>query len=270
MSKTEEPVRPVIVTGSSSGIGAAIGATLHDLGVPVIGVDRQSLSPVPWDVITADLTDPRAITSILETLPDRLGGLVNVAGVPGTHSVKNVLAVNFLALKEISTAVAPRLAGGGFILNISSAVAEDWTDRTDVLREAIHENDLDRFMERFAEALAEGSYRFSKECVRAWTQFQAAQLLSQGVRVNSVSPGPVDTPILNEFKADHGAEKVESAGRLTRRFGQPDDIAHVVGFLASPESAWVNGADVRVDGGLHAARTFGVTDEISRKGEGQK
>ncbi|WBL19753.1 SDR family oxidoreductase [Citricoccus sp. NR2] len=266
MTKTENPVRPVLVTGSSSGIGAAICAVLHDRGVPVIGVDRNPRSSTHWDAITADLTDPAAVLSILDALPDKLAGLVNAAGVPGTYQARNVLAVNFLALKEISTAVAPRLDRGGFIVNICSSVAEDWSDRADMLCAAIQENDLDSVMEQFAGEIAEGAYRFSKECVRAWTQFQAAHLLPQGVRVNSVSPGPVDTPILNDFKADHGVEKVESAALVTNGFGKPEDIAHVVSFLASPASVWINGTDVVVDGGLQAARNVGPMGEVSRKG----
>ncbi|MFE9168011.1 SDR family NAD(P)-dependent oxidoreductase [Streptomyces kebangsaanensis] len=99
------------------------------------------------------------------------------------------------------------------------------------------------------------SYRFSKECVRYLTEHLAAEYLPRGIRVTSVSPGPVATPILDDFKRDHGVAKVEGAGALLGRFGEPEDIARVVAFLLSDSAGWVNGADIRVDGGLTAYRT---------------
>ena len=72
----------------------------------------------------------------------------------------------------------------------------------------------------------------------------------------SVSPGPVSTPILEDFKTDHGREKVDSAAQLLGRFGTPEDIAHVVVFLLGPSATWINGTDIRVDGGLNAWRAM--------------
>ncbi|MGW2894623.1 SDR family oxidoreductase [Streptomyces sp. NPDC001212] len=85
------------------------------------------------------------------------------------------------------------------------------------------------------------------------------------VRVTSVSPGPVATPILDDFKRDHGVAKVEGAGALLGRFGEPADIARVVAFLLSDSAAWINGTDIRVDGGLTACRT---AQEASEAGTG--
>lgn len=83
--------------------------------------------------------------------------------------------------------------------------------------------------------------------------------------MTSVSPGPVATPILDDFKRDHGVAKVEGAGALLGRFGEPADIARVVAFLLSDSAAWINGTDIRVDGGLTACRT---AQEASEAGTG--
>jgi NAD(P)-dependent dehydrogenase (short-subunit alcohol dehydrogenase family) len=69
-----------------------------------------------------------------------------------------------------------------------------------------------------------------------------------------VSPGPVETPILADFKKDHGTDKVNSAAELLGRFASPQDIAGAIAYLLSPQSEWVNGTDIRVDGGLVAYR----------------
>jgi NAD(P)-dependent dehydrogenase (short-subunit alcohol dehydrogenase family) len=68
----------------------------------------------------------------------------------------------------------------------------------------------------------------------------------------------VATPILEDFKKDHGRDKVDGAGALLGRFGDPGDIAPVIDFLFRPESGWVNGSDIRVDGGLGAYRGSGL------------
>lgn len=159
-------------------------------------------------------------------------------------------------MRDLTVGLAPEIQAGGAVVNLASAVAYRW--RTGI-------EDIQRFSlaGTAEEALAlvnklpeiqEESYLFSKQCVRFLTEYQAATLQSQGIRVNSVSPGPVETPILQDFKADHGTDKVEGTTKLVGRFGQPIDIARVVLALLGDDLAWVNGADIRVDGGLTAIR----------------
>lgn len=253
--------RPIVVTGSSSGIGAATCELLVREGYEVIGVDRHGGNNADWQTHIADLGDPDSIEHLVSLLPGELGGLMNIAGVPGTAPAKTVMSVNLFGLKSLSTMLAPRIHSGGFILNLSSAVADQWPARAERLRAAIAFSEVDPLLNEFAAEIADGSYRFSKECVRVWTQFQAAELLPRRVRVNSVSPGPVETPILQDFKIDHGADKVEGAAKVVSRFGGPDDIAQVLAFLASTAGQWVNGTDIRVDGGLGAARFMGLQPE---------
>jgi NAD(P)-dependent dehydrogenase (short-subunit alcohol dehydrogenase family) len=88
-----------------------------------------------------------------------------------------------------------------------------------------------------------------------WTFRAAHQALfkDRGVRVNAVSPGPVETPILREFRAVLGNERVDSDIARVGRAGTSPDIAPAIAFLCSDGARWINGANLPVDGGLEAS-----------------
>lgn len=247
--------KTLVVTGVASGIGAATAALLQRDGATVIGVDRNVPAAFTGTFIQGDLSTAEGLAAVADRVPERLDGLLNIAGVPGTAPWQTVLAVNVFGVRDLTRLLLPRIADGGTVVNLASNVANGWAER----REA-----LARFVQgEAAEAIAAvagdpevtgNSYRFSKECVRWLTQVQAAENLGR-VRVNSVSPGPVQTPILEDFKKDHGREKVEGAVALLGRAGQPEDIAQAIAFLLSEQAAWLNGTDLCVDGGLLAHRT---------------
>ena len=138
----------------------------------------------------------------------------------------------------------------------ASSVAFSWRERQEDCYRYALAPDIETALGAMAKdaQLLDNSYLFSKQCVRLLTESLAAELLPQKVRVNSVSPGPVETPILEDFRSDHGHEKVNGAAALLGRFATPDDIARIIEFLLSNDSGWVNGADIRADGGLTAHR----------------
>ena len=88
-----------------------------------------------------------------------------------------------------------------------------------------------------------------------WTQIAAHQPLfkSRRIRVTAVSPGPVETPILKEFRQVLGDKRVDSDIAPVGRTGTPADVAPVVAFLCSDGARWINGANIATDGGLEAA-----------------
>jgi NAD(P)-dependent dehydrogenase (short-subunit alcohol dehydrogenase family) len=188
-------------------------------------------------------------------LAPRIDGIANIAGVPGTAPWRTVLGVNVLGLRAFTEALLPAITEGGSVTHLASNVADGWAARGAQIHAFLgHGSDAEALASVEDEAeVAANSYRFSKECVRVLTQTQAADSLGR-VRVNSVSPGPVSTPILDDFKRDHGAAKVEGAISLTGGAATPEAVADVVVFLASEAARWVNGSDIRVDGGLAAHR----------------
>lgn len=245
----------IVVTGAASGIGAAAAAAFSASGAEVIGVDRNQPESFNGQFIRADLSSPQGVSAAAGQVRGTIHGLANIAGVPGTAPFELVLGVNVLGLRDLSEALLPQIADGGFITNLASSVAAGWAERKPQLASFVSTAD-------WAEALAavqgdpevtQNSYRFSKEAVRLLTELQASRNLGR-IRVNSVSPGPVETPILADFKKDHGVDKVEGAVALLGRAGSVQDIAAVVTFLASAPAGWINGTDIRVDGGLAAHR----------------
>jgi NAD(P)-dependent dehydrogenase (short-subunit alcohol dehydrogenase family) len=95
----------------------------------------------------------------------------------------------------------------------------------------------------------------SKELLLLWTARAAHQPLfkARGIRVNAVSPGPVETPILGEFRAVLGDARVDSDIARVGRSGTPADVAPAILFLCSDGARWINGANLPVDGGLEAS-----------------
>lgn len=251
---------PVVVTGISSGIGERTAALLRERGARVIGIDRNPPSSAPDGFVQADLGTPGGVAAAVRSVSDLaggpLGGVVNIAGVPGTAPWRTVISVNVLGLRDLTDGLAAQIADGGAVVHLASSVADGWRENLPAIRRIASATDWKAALDDVAAEpeLVGNTYRFSKECVRFLTERGAAALLGRRIRVVSVSPGPVETPILEDFKSDHGREKVEAAAAAVGRFGRPDDVAAVIAFLLEPEAGWINGTDLRVDGGLAAYR----------------
>lgn len=250
---TADAAPPIIVTGAASGIGAALVSQLTASGVPVIGVDR-----LPGNGIRGcDLADPEAVAALLAGLSGPIGGLANVAGVPGTAPAATVLAVNSLAPRLLADGVADRLVPGAAVVSVASVAAYRNTQPPAALAQLAACHDLAGLHAWLAAHPIDGSaaYDTSKRVLVDWTVRQAARLLPRGVRCLSVSPGPVHTPILGDFVATMGRDAIDRSAAAVGRHARPEEIAAVVAFALSPAASWCSGIDIVADGGLLAART---------------
>jgi NAD(P)-dependent dehydrogenase (short-subunit alcohol dehydrogenase family) len=245
---------PVVVTGAASGIGAATAARLHAAGRTVVGLDRQPARGCP--TVLCDLARPETIDAAVAELPAELGGLANVAGVPGTFPAELVMRVNVLGLRHLTEAVLPRLVPGSAVVNVASVAALRDPAPRDLAAELLATPTFDAGLAWVAEHPldAPSAYRFSKQVLIEWTLQASVAWRRMGVRALSVSPGVVDTPILPDFRASMGDAAIDTATAEAGRLAEPDDIAPVIAFLLSPEARWVNGVDLRVDGGLVGGR----------------
>lgn len=252
MSAPEAFDAPVVVTGAASGIGAALIGQLRDRGQDVIGLDR-----VPGeDILVCDLADPASVDAALAQLPAALGGLANVAGVPGTAPADVVLAVNYLAPRLLGDAISPRLLPGAAVVNVASVAAHRNTQPPDALAALTAVADLEGVAAWLSEHPLEGpaAYDTSKRVLVDWTVLLAAGLLPARTRALSVSPGPVETPILRDFAASMGQDAMDRSEAAVGRHGRAEEIAAVISFALSPAATWLNGIDILVEGGLMAAR----------------
>lgn len=260
----DQSQRPrVVLTGGSTGIGAATAARLTASGAEVTILDVTRPAHGVGEFLACDLADPAAIDAALEALPGPWDALVNVAGIPGPRPAEPVIAVNFLGLRHLTERLLPRLRSGGSVVSVASTAAQGWQRRAAVIDALL---DTPDFAAGLAWCRANGAlwekdpYTFSKQCVVAWTYRAAGAARAHGVRVNAVSPGGVDTRLTENFTAQIGAEQVAWMNSHIGRAGVPDDIAKVIAFVAVGDCGWLNGVDIVVDGGMTAGRLGGWID----------
>ncbi len=255
------PAHPTfIVTGGAAGIGLETVRGLRDHGhdVVVLDVRRPPLDDVRY--VETDLGDPDSIdSSVAELADDSIAGLANVAGVSGRAGSTVTLSINFLGLRHLTNALIDRFTATASVVNVASFAGVGWRDRLDRHLALASTPTFEAGIEWLAENPVpdDFGYPYSKEVLRVWSRLQAARWLHSGRRMNTVSPGPVETAILSEFVQTLGKAKVDEDIVRVGRAGTPRDIAPVITWLLGSESAWVNGADIPLDGGLDAS-FFGV------------
>ncbi|WP_027664560.1 coniferyl-alcohol dehydrogenase [Rhizobium leguminosarum] len=249
--------KTILVTGVASGIGARTAELAGQMGAEVIGVDVREPASGSAAFIKGDLSTASGVAEIVAQLPVRLDALANVAGLSGSTGVVSTLSVNFYGLRALSEGVAPRLREGGAIVNVASIAGYGWRANLERAKSLAG-------IEGFPEVAAvvaehdlkdEEGYPLSKELLLLWTMRAAHQPLfkNRGIRVNAVSPGPVETPILKQFRAVLGDARVDSDIIRVGRAGTSADVAPAVLFLCSDGARWINGANLAVDGGLEAS-----------------
>jgi 3-oxoacyl-[acyl-carrier protein] reductase len=237
-----------LVTGGSRGIGAAIAKRLAAEG-PSVGITYSKGADAAASVvkaiegtggkaiaIQADAADVKAVRgAIAKTVATfgRLDVLVNNAGtaIPKTfeettlEEMDRVIDINVRGVFVATQAALKHMNDGGRIIMIGSAVGE--------------------------RVLTPGlvPYSATKGAVKIFTQALSREVGSRGITVNNVQPGPIDTD-LNPATGDWSAP--QKAATALNRYGHVDEIAAMVAFVAGPESSYITGANLTVDGGMNA------------------
>lgn len=248
----EHENKTYVLTGVSSGVGAAVATDLTARGARVIGIDRAEPQMALHAFHRCDLSDPAQIDTMLAAITGPIDGLVNIAGVPGSLPVEMIVKVNYLALRRLTDALLPRLNDFGAVVNIASTAGANWRARANLVKTLLPKTGWDEGLAHFLGFGFDSvtAYDVTKEAVILYSMLASSRERHRGVRVNTISPGAVQTPILDTFYETMGADLL---GRLRRQAGgrdaRPVEISGPVAFLLSTDASWVNGTDIITDGG---------------------
>lgn len=240
-----------VITGAAGGIGRATTRRFAQEGARVVcaDLDVESGTALAEDVagtfVRADVTDADDVQALFQAAVDTYGGLdvaFNNAGIspPEDDSIlttdlaawRRVQEVNLTSVYLCCKYAIPHLQarGGGSVINTASFVA------------------------RLGAATSQISYTASKGGVLALSRELGVQFAREGIRVNALCPGPVDTPLLQKLFAE---DPERAARRLVHipmgRFGRAEEIAAAVTFLASDDASFITATDFLVDGGITGA-----------------
>ncbi|ORA81969.1 short-chain dehydrogenase [Mycolicibacter kumamotonensis] len=254
------PQRKVVVVGAGSGIGAAAATHFHQRGDFVLAVDVRPPSTPASRYESCDLRDPAAIAAFTGRIGDGWDLLAHVAGLPGTAPAADVLTVNYLGMRLMTEGMLPRLRPGGAVVAVASTAALGWEQRIEVLNGLLDAGDADAVLRwQAGQDPAFPVYTTSKQAMILYAKRLAATARAKyGVRINTVSPGPVETPILPDFERSMGKELLDTVRATVGRHAAVDDIVPLIDFLGSPDAGWITGQDILVDGGFITSITAGA------------
>lgn len=243
-------VMTIAITGSGSGIGAATAAALRAAGHDIIGIDLRNAD------ITVDLTDPAARAEAVEAVLERSGGaldaLILCAGVgPQVPDPNLVVEINYRAAVALLDAFLPALQKGenpaAVVVSSVASTQIKWEDNP-----IAKGNEAEAFAQA-GDFAGHYAYASSKNAVTVAVRERAVTWGAAGVRLNTVAPGSVETPLLQAGLDDpRYGEAIRNFVAPIGRNGKPEEIASLIAYLVGSQAGFIHGAQFVIDGGIDA------------------
>ncbi len=255
-----EGKRVVVSGGGGAGMGAAAVTELADLGAEIHVLDLKEPPIKVASYQSADLRDPNAVAAAIERIGGRIDALFNAAGLPGPpFSDVDTMLVNFAAPRHLAACCLPHMPEGSAVCSISSTAGAGYLMNIPKWMPLVATADFAEakaWIESHPDEIATG-YAPSKEALILWTMYAAIDFAKHGVRVNCISPGPTDTPMMPDFEKMAGADLINMFARGAGRRSTPAEQGNAMIFLNSPAASYISGENLVTDGGTLGAMTTG-------------
>ncbi len=246
----------IAISGCATGIGAACRRQIEADGFDVIGVDLKDAE------VIADLSTPEgrenAIAAVLERCGGTLDRLLLCAGLGGHIRDNSLIAsVNYFGAVDLLDGLFPALRKGSdpsavVICSNSAQIAPSLAE-SPLVKAMLDHDEAEARRISDEELAGQAVYMMSKNAIGSAVRRRSLEWGEAGVRLNAVAPGPVETPLLRAGLETPGdGDLIRGFKVPVGRFGKPEEIAGVVAYLLSPQTAFVHGAIWYIDGGADA------------------
>ncbi len=255
--------RRVVLTGGATGVGASLLDLLAELGATdVTVIDLKEPTGPHATFIQTDLGDEAAVESAIGRIDGAVDVLINNAGVADTLPKETVFRVNVLAPLRLTEGLLPQIERGGAVVNTASIAGMNWPQRLTEIGELLTVEGWGARFDWFEEHEVEvDTYAFTKEVIQVWSMRMAHSLAEREIRINSVCPSPIDTPLLDDFRKTLSDAAIDfTVKNASGRLVTPREVASALAWLGSPASSFVSGVNLNIDAGFQAALTTGQLD----------
>ena len=253
----------VVLTGGATGIGEALASLLRELNVGHLTILDIAPAANADLYLPVDLSDRNSVDEAVRAIEGPIDTVFSNAGVSAVPGVRTCMAVNVAASRRLTDGLIDRINPGGTIVYTASMAGNGWPMHLEEINRLLAITDWDEFLDA-AEASepAQDVYPFSKACMQVYTMRRAYGSIRQGVRINSICPAPVDTPLMPAFRASMGDKAIDWSVSVqgNGRMAVAADIAPSLAFMGSDASAFINGVNLHVDSGFTAAMVTGQAD----------
>lgn len=263
-------VEPVdVVIGAGSGMGAAAARALSG-GRRMLLVDRdfdavsRLAAEIGGEPVACDIADPASIAALAQRI-ERLGSLIGTAGVSGPPGAIT-LTINLIGYARLLEALDGAI-GEGTAINLFASMVElapVSPEVTSILESPLDDDFFDKLRAADVDPDDPGmGYVLSKVGIVRLVRTKARAYWDRGARITSISPGVIDTPLLDLTKDTPVVQQMKS---IVHRFGDPAEVGRVAAFLVSEDASYVTGINVNVDGGYQTfvGETLSLQEELAR------